>query len=195
MTSVRAVFLDRDGVISRAIVRDGRPYAPTSLAEFEILDGVGEALGRLHDADYKLILATNQPDVARGKISLSEVEQMHQALSERFPIDEIMVCYQEDGPDCHCYKPKPGMLLDAAKQFGVDLKNSFMIGDRWRDVGAGHNAGCHTIFIERGYREELRHQPDWVCGDLGEAAEYIMSGPWKDESSNRDQKQERGTWT
>ncbi len=175
MTPVRAVFLDRDGVLCRAIVRDGRPYAPTSMAEFEILDGVAAALERLHAARYRLVVVTNQPDVARGVVAKAEVERMHAALMADLPIDSVKVCYEEDGPSCTCYKPKPGMLLEAASEFDLDLTMSFIVGDRWRDIGAGRNADCGTIFIDRGYSEALVYRADHVCQDLPAAADYILS--------------------
>jgi D-glycero-D-manno-heptose 1,7-bisphosphate phosphatase len=169
------VFLDRDGVLNRALVRDGRPYAPTNLTEFEILPEVPAALARLKQAGFLLVVATNQPDVARGDFPRSVVEAMHGQLRTRLPIDDIKVCYEVDSPECRCYKPKPGMLLDAAAEYGIDLAQSFMIGDRWRDVDCGRNAGCFTIFIDRNYAEPLRSLPDAVCRDLAEAADIVLA--------------------
>lgn len=170
----RAVFLDRDGVLNRAVVREGKPYPPASLEEFEILPGVPEALEALAHSGFLLIVATNQPDVARGLQPRHVVEAMHQVLRDRLPLHDIKVCYEVDGPSNTCYKPKPGMLLDAACEYGIDLSNSYMIGDRWRDVGCGRAAGCFTIFIDRGYAERLRDEPDAVCADLPEAAALIV---------------------
>jgi D-glycero-D-manno-heptose 1,7-bisphosphate phosphatase len=168
------VFLDRDGVLNRALVRDGKPVAPTTLDEFEILSGVADALRALHEAGFLLIVATNQPDVARGLQVREAVEAMHRRLLETLPLDDIKVCYHSDGANCTCYKPKPGMLLAAASERGIDLPRSYMIGDRWRDVGAGKAAGCFTIFIDRGYAEGLTEPPDAVCADLSEAAAIIL---------------------
>jgi D-glycero-D-manno-heptose 1,7-bisphosphate phosphatase len=166
----RAVFLDRDGVINRAFVRHGKPYPPVTLDEFEILPGVADALHALHEVGFLLIVATNQPDVARGLQQREVVEAMHQRLRDFLPLDDIKVCYEIDGPYCICYKPKPGMLLAAAGEHNIDLARSYMIGDRWRDVGAGNAAGCWTIFIDRGYAEPLTEAPDAVCTDLPAAA-------------------------
>jgi D-glycero-D-manno-heptose 1,7-bisphosphate phosphatase len=168
-----AVFLDRDGVISSTIVRDGRPYAPR-LAEFRILPEAGPALKRLKKAGFLLIVATNQPDVARGEIPRDELAEMHRRLMAELPLDDIEACVAEDGPDCDCYKPKPGMLLKAATRHGIDLPKSFMIGDRWRDVGAGKAAGCRTVFIDYGYREACPERPDFSVGSLTEAVDILL---------------------
>jgi D-glycero-D-manno-heptose 1,7-bisphosphate phosphatase len=170
----RAVFLDRDGVINRAIVRDGIPYPPACLADFELLPGVMEAMRRLKEAGFVLIVATNQPDVGKGIQSRDVVEAMHAWLLKELPLDDIKVCWELDSAECTCYKPKPGMLLAAAKEREINLAGSYMVGDRWRDVGAGKAAGCFTIFIDRGYAEPLRESPDATCGDLREAAAIIL---------------------
>jgi len=171
---LRAVFLDRDGVINRAVVREGKPYAPATLAEFEILPGVPHALRDLDEAGFLLIVVTNQPDVARRLQRREVVETMHQRLRQELPIDDIKVCYEVESPASLCYKPKPGMLLDAARERGIDLSRSYMVGDRWRDVGCGRAAGCYTIFIDRGYTEALRDSPDVTCADLVQASAIIL---------------------
>ncbi len=169
-----AVFLDRDGVLNRAIVRDGRPYPPDTLDNFEILPEVSAALTRLHRAGFLLIGATNQPDVARGTQRRELIEAMNRRLLVSSPISAIFVCY-EDG-DCPRRKPNPGLLLQAADHFGIDLAASFMVGDRWSDVEAGRRAGCRTIFIDRSYSERRPDpDPDHVARDLGEAATWILS--------------------
>ncbi|MBI5384496.1 MAG: HAD family hydrolase [Verrucomicrobia bacterium] len=173
----RAVFLDRDGVVNRALERDGKPYPPTSLAEFEILPGVPEACAKLKQAGFLLVVATNQPDVGRGTLAQSVVEEIHAHLRRALPIDRVEVCYHPGGgqSDCDCRKPKPGMLLRAARDLGLDLARSWMVGDRWRDIDCGRAADCRTIFIDYGYAEELKQAPDFRCGSLLEAAEIILS--------------------
>ena len=170
----RAVFVDRDGVLNRAVMRDGKPYPPASLIEFEILPGVRETLLRLRDAGFLLIVATNQPDVAMGSQRREVVEAMHAQLMNQLPLDDIKVCWELDHPNCTCYKPKPGMLLAAAFERDIDLAHSYMVGDRWRDVGAGKAAGCFTILIDRGYAEPLHETPDATCADLQEAAAIVL---------------------
>jgi D-glycero-D-manno-heptose 1,7-bisphosphate phosphatase len=171
----RAVFLDRDGVLNRALVRDGRPYPPLTLDMFEILPGVPEVVRRLHDAGFLLIGATNQPDVARGTQSRDVVEAMNTRLLDAMPITAILVCY-EDGDNCPRRKPNPGLLLEAAEMYGVDLSQSFMVGDRWRDVEAGRRAGCRTVFLDLGYAER-RPNPaaDYTTFNLQDAADWILS--------------------
>jgi D-glycero-D-manno-heptose 1,7-bisphosphate phosphatase len=172
----RAVFLDRDGVINRAVTRDGSPYPPATLAEFEILPDVAEACARLKAAGYLLIVATNQPDVGRGTLKQEVVESMHTFMCRQVPIDRVEVCYHpgQGKSDCDCRKPRPGMLLRAARELGIDLARSWMVGDRWRDIDCGHAAGCGTVLVERGYAEAMRQAPDHRVRSLLEAAELIL---------------------
>jgi len=172
----RAVFLDRDGVINRALSRDGKPYPPTSLREFEILPCVPEACAKLKAAGFLLIVATNQPDVGRGTLKQEVVEEMNDLMSYQLAIDRIEVCYHagRGDSDCDCRKPKPGMLLRAARELRIDLAQSWMVGDRWRDIDCGHAAGCKTVLIDYGYTEELRQMPDFRAGSLLEAADLIL---------------------
>lgn len=170
-----AVFLDRDGVINRALERNGLPYPPASLAEFQILPGVPEACARLKQAGFLLVVATNQPDVGRGTTPQSVVDEIHTHLMARLPVDRVEVCTHPGKglSDCDCRKPKPGMLLRAARDLGIDLARSWMVGDRWRDIDCGHAAGCKTVFIDYGYAESLREKPDFSAGNLAAAADII----------------------
>jgi D-glycero-D-manno-heptose 1,7-bisphosphate phosphatase len=170
----RAVFLDRDGVLNRAIVRDGRPYPPPNVSELEILPGVKEALAMLRAAGYLLIVVTNQPDVARGATTREEVEKINAAVSSALPIDEFRTCYHDSEAGCDCRKPKPGALLAAAALHDIDLSASYMVGDRWRDTEAGQRAGCQTIFLEFGYQETQPDTVDHRVASLSEAAEIIL---------------------
>ena len=171
----KAVFLDRDGVINRSVIRAGKPYPPASTAEVEILSGVSDALEKLKDVGFLLVCVTNQPDVARGTQKREKVEAIHKLLLESLCLDEILVCYHDDKDKCQCRKPLPGMLLDAAGRFAIDLKKSFMVGDRWRDIEAGQNAGCRTIHIEYGYDEKgPSRPPDMKVDSLDGAAEWIL---------------------
>jgi D-glycero-D-manno-heptose 1,7-bisphosphate phosphatase len=174
----RAVFLDRDGVINRPLVRDGRPYPPVSVEEFELLPGVTEACAKLKAAGFLLVVATNQPDVGRGTLARETVEAMHAKMCATLPLDRVEVCYDAGaahGQPSEFRKPEPGMLLRAARELEIDLRRSWMVGDRWRDVDCGANAGCRTVFIDLGYDEQLRATPDFRTGDLPEAAGIILS--------------------
>jgi D-glycero-D-manno-heptose 1,7-bisphosphate phosphatase len=170
-----AVFLDRDGVLNRAIVREGRPCPPASLSELEILPGVPQALARLRRGGLLTLVVTNQPDVATGKTTQAIVDQIHDYLRRTLALDHIYVCTCVEGPGCDCYKPRPGMLLQAAAEWGVDTGKSFMIGDRWRDVGAGRAAGCRTIFIDYNYAERRPDTPDFLARDLAEAVDIVLA--------------------
>jgi D-glycero-D-manno-heptose 1,7-bisphosphate phosphatase len=182
----RAVFLDRDGVLNRAKVVDGRPHPPASVAELEVLPGVEDACRQLGEAGLLLIVVTNQPDVARGTQTIEEVEALNDALATRLPLGEIRVCPHDDDDGCECRKPAPGMLLDAAAEHEIDLANSVMVGDRWRDVEAGRRAGCKTVFVDAGYSERPPDAPDLVVGDLGEAVPWILDLLAEGQSPNAD---------
>jgi D-glycero-D-manno-heptose 1,7-bisphosphate phosphatase len=169
-----AVFLDRDGVLNRAIVRDGRPYPPASLAELEITAGAAEALTRLKAAGYRLVVVTNQPDVAAGRQRRDVVEAINAALSAALPIDEIRVCYHDDAEQCGCRKPAPGLLTEPPL---YDLAASVIVGDRWRDIEAGHRAKLRaTVLIEAGY-DERYVRPHYATGSIGQAADWILALP------------------
>jgi D-glycero-D-manno-heptose 1,7-bisphosphate phosphatase len=171
----RAVFLDRDGVIIRAIVRSGKPYPPASIHQVEILPEARQILGALAAVGFLLIVITNQPDVARGAQSSQVVETIHAYLKNNLPLDQILTCYHDDQDQCTCRKPAPGLLLEAALTHGIDLNQSFMIGDRWRDIEAGQRAGCKTIFINYDYAERQPESPTFCVHSLGEAVEVILS--------------------
>jgi D-glycero-D-manno-heptose 1,7-bisphosphate phosphatase len=173
---VKAVFLDRDGVINANLERDGKPVAPTTLAEFRILPGVVDAARRLKDAGFLLVVATNQPDVRNGITAKAAMEAMHDEIRAQLPIDDIMICLHNDADNCACRKPKPGLLLDAAGKHGIDLPASYFVGDRWKDVHAGQAAGCRTIFVDYGYRQDRPALPDRTVKSLAEAAEFILGG-------------------
>jgi D-glycero-D-manno-heptose 1,7-bisphosphate phosphatase len=169
----RAVFLDRDGVINRAIVRDGKPYPPASLVELEILPGVHEALKKLHDSNYLLVVVTNQPDVARGTAIREDVELINAYLLSQLPIDVFKTCYHDREDKCGCRKPLPGAFFEAAKEHNIVLSQSFMVGDRWSDVEAGASAGCKTFYINYRYAEQKPEAPDFIVSSLLEAQKII----------------------
>ena len=172
----RAAFLDRDGVLNRAIVRNGKPYPPAAPAELEILADAPSALQALRAAGLLLIGVTNQPDVARGTQSREVVDAMNAALLAALPLDDMLVCYHDDRDDCDCRKPRPGLLLRAAARYGIDLRSSFMIGDRWKDVEAARAAGCAAVLIDYGYAESgpTGCAPDRTVGSLAEGAAWIL---------------------
>jgi len=175
----RAVFLDRDGVLNKAYIRNGKPYSPDTVEEMIIVPDAAEALQRLRRHGFRLIVATNQPDIARKRLTRGEVDAMNAHLRERLPLDSIEVCPHDDADNCDCRKPKPGLLVNAAKREGIALDESFMIGDRYRDIEAGHSAGCRTILIGDGYGETFKAKPDAKFATLAQAADWILRQPVK----------------
>jgi len=172
-----AVFLDRDGILNRAIVRNGKPYPPGRLEELEILPGTVTSLRELQAAGYLLIGITNQPDVARGQQSREAVELINARILERLPLREIFVCYHDDADHCQCRKPKPGLILNAADKYGLDLPRSWMIGDRWKDIAAGQAAGLKTIFVDYHYSEIYMGNPaTYTVPDPQYLAHTILEG-------------------
>lgn len=192
MTSRAAVFLDRDGVLNESRVVDGIPMPPRDAADLRLLDGVVEACTTLANAGLALVVITNQPDIARGMLSSSEVDQMHRMLRESLPVDDVVVCPHDDADGCTCRKPKPGMILDAAERLGLDLSRSVAVGDRWRDIEAARAAGVPSVYIEWGHGEPLRSPPGATFGSLLEAVDHLLEVTGTSSTSTTD---EQGTKT
>lgn len=172
----KAVFLDRDGVINEAIIKNGKPYPPATFEELTISEGVHLALDILKSANYLIIGITNQPDVARKKTSQTLVEEINSSLISMLPIEEIFTCFHDDICQCKCRKPLPGMLLTAAQKYNIHLDTSFMIGDRGKDIQAGKAAGCKTIWLDYNYSEPRPAVlPDFVTYSLIQAARWITN--------------------
>lgn len=171
----KAVFLDRDGVLNAAIIKNQKPYPPASINELVIPKGVPGALIRLKRAGFLLIAATNQPDVARGIVSRESVDIINQAIQTQLPLDDLRTCFHDDEAACKCRKPAPGMLKSAAMDYKINLKNSFMIGDRWKDIEAGQRAGCKTIWLNYHYNEKAPQPPaDYTTYSLQAAVDWII---------------------
>jgi D-glycero-D-manno-heptose 1,7-bisphosphate phosphatase len=170
----RAVFLDRDGVLVVPEFRDGRSFAPRRIADFRLYEEAAPCLERMKTAGFKLVVVTNQPDVGNGLVERAVIEEMHHRLATALPVDAIEVCYHAPSDNCDCRKPKPGMLRRAAGRLGLDCARSIMIGDRGSDVAAGRAAGCRTIFIDLGYREEKPDRPDWRVDCLSDATDIVL---------------------
>lgn len=171
-----AVFLDRDGVLNEAVVRNGKPHPPAVPADLRIPAGTAQALARLKERDFLLLVVTNQPDVARGTQQRQTVEEIGRRLRAELPLDDVLTCYHDDQDACDCRKPRPGLMTRAAQRYGIDLSRSYLIGDRWRDVDAGANAGCRTVWIDRGYAEQAPVSvPDARVGSLSEAVDWILA--------------------
>ncbi len=168
----RAVFLDRDGVINSVVMRHGSPCSPRRFKEFKIMDNVKDALGEFKKMGFANVVITNQPDVARGFISLRELQDMHGLIVETLPVDGIISCLHDDSDQCSCRKPMPGMLLSASEKMGIDLKASYFIGDTWRDAEAGRLAGCATIIISAPYNRDVIS--DFRVSGIKDAVDIIL---------------------
>ena len=175
----KAVFLDRDGVLNEIIFREGKPTSPREIGEFRLLPGVNEALRALKDRGFLVFVITNQPEIARGTLTVERLREMHHLLSQTLSIDKIYVCMHNDGDGCECRKPKPGLLLRGAEEWEIDLGASYMVGDRWKDIEAGATAGCTTILVKSPCSGEPSPgepvQSDYVVENLLEAAKIIVS--------------------
>ena len=170
-----AVFLDRDGVLNRTFLRGSILHPPQSPDEVEILPGVVEAYRSLREAGLLLIVVTNQPDVARGSQRPDVVEAINTAILSPIGVDDLRVCYHDDGDGCDCRKPAPGMILAASRDWDVDLASSFMVGDRWRDIEAGQRAGCQTVLVGNHREQGRRVAPAYHVDSLSAAADIILN--------------------
>jgi D-glycero-D-manno-heptose 1,7-bisphosphate phosphatase len=172
----RAVFVDRDGVLNAALVRQGRPHPPASVAQLELLPGVRERVAELRRLGFLVVCVTNQPDVARGAVTRAEVDEINARVRSGLQLDDLLVCCHDDRDRCDCRKPRPGLLLQAAARLDIDLGRSYMIGDRWKDIACGAAAGCATIFVDCGYAEAYQGPaPSHVSAAAADAFDYILS--------------------
>jgi D-glycero-D-manno-heptose 1,7-bisphosphate phosphatase len=171
----KAIFLDRDGVINHTVFRMGKPRAPYTFEEFSFIDGVSASIKAFKEAGYLIIVVTNQPDVSRGWVSRAQVDLINDHVKSCLPVDEIMACFHVDQDDCQCRKPRPGMLIEASKKWGIDLSQSFMVGDRMSDVEAGLKANCKTVLITDTLFSESETRPYYKCASLLEASFWIIS--------------------
>lgn len=174
----RAAFLDRDGVLCDLVEDpvDGRPESPLKPEDVILADGAREGLQRLREAGYLLVVASNQPAAAKGKATEEQLRAVHERLRELLEpetIDDWRYCFHRAQDGCPCRKPRPGMLLDAAREHGIDLSRSWMIGDTDGDVGAGRAAGTRTVLIDHpGSRHKRTGRPQ--ARNLSEAAALVL---------------------
>ena len=173
----KGAFLDRDGVINRSILVDGVPKPPVSIREVEILDGVVEAIEKLKENNFVPVVITNQPDVARGLTTRSEVDSINAFIGGKTGIEYFYTCFHDDDDQCSCRKPAPGLIFRSAKELNLDISNSFMIGDRWRDISAGQAAGCASFFIDYSYSEKSPETPFTTVYSLLEAVQMMIGEP------------------
>jgi D-glycero-D-manno-heptose 1,7-bisphosphate phosphatase len=171
----RVVFLDRDGVLNRSFPEGTTTRPPRSVAELELLPGVPQALGRLRAAGFVLVVVTNQPDVARGKLDRATAEAISARVTAQLPVLDCFACYHDTADKCPCRKPKPGLLLAAAQKWDLDLTSAFLIGDRWSDIVAADAAGCTGVLIETPDSHAERCNPDHRAADITGAVDWILA--------------------
>lgn len=169
----RALFLDRDGVINKPILRNGKTYPPENLDSFEFIENIHKLVGHAKTLGYYVFVVTNQPDIARKKTNISTVNAMHNHIMENLKVDKIYLCPHDDADQCQCRKPAPGMLMTAASEFDITLEKSILIGDRWKDIDAAKRAGCDSIFVDYGLAEDLKAQPTHRITDILEAINIL----------------------
>ncbi len=171
----RAVFLDRDGTIAIDVSYCRRPE------DFKLFPSTAKAIKLLNEYGYKVIVITNQSGVARGYFDEDTLDRIHQKMQRELTeegarIDGIYYCPHHPDDSCECRKPKPKMILQAAKEHDIDLKQSFMVGDKPMDIQAGQNAGCRTVLLPLDTGEsEPGSSPDYTAPDLYAAALWIIN--------------------
>ena len=183
MKKQKCVFLDRDGVLNHAIVRDRKPFSPRSISEFTLMPNVVKNVKKIRSLGYLTIITTNQPDISTGKLSLKTLELFHNILNSKLELTDIYFCPHLESDNCKCRKPKCGMINDAVKKYNIDLNKSFVIGDRWRDIDCGIKSGCKTIFIDYNYKEKLNKSPHASVSNLSSGVKLIEKWKFNDRSS------------
>lgn len=157
-TKKRAVFFDRDGVILKTIIENGKPRPPYSISEYKeksgIISGAKEAVEKVKGLGFLAILVTNQPDIAYGNISREDWQWIQGQLKD-IPFDDAFFCFHGRDDGCECKKPKPGLLLEAARKWNIELTKSFVVGDTEVDAGAAKAVGCKTILLDYSYNKEV----------------------------------------
>ena len=171
--SHKVVFLDRDGVLNALVERDGKMVSPRLFKDFRILDGVSDAIETLRQQNYELVVVTNQPDISRGLMLQSELDQMTQAVLA-LGVHQVLICPHSDEDTCLCRKPKPGLLTQYLESLESEPTELWMIGDREVDMMAGLSAGATTVLISLSRNENKLPQHS-VAGNLLEAVELLRS--------------------
>ena len=173
-----AVFLDRDGVLNRLVPCEPQSLlaAPRAATNFVFLPDVRLAVDRLRRSNFLVVVVTNQPEIARGRLAPNELERMHHILRAHVSVDAIYTCPHDDADGCDCRKPLPGLLHRAARDWSIALADSFLVGDSWRDIAAGRAAGCRTILLAPANNVRNLPEADYLFPHLPAAAVAIGNG-------------------
>src|SRR2546425_1474666 len=168
----RAVFIERDGILNEVGVGPKNPIVPLTLEEFRIKKEAEPSLKKLKKAGFVLIVTSNQPGLSRGYQSRRELDRMHDLVKRCFPIDDLMICPHDESDHCPCRKPRPGLLIEAAFKWHLNLDHSFVISDKWQDAEAARTAGCTSLLLKSPYVGQVHH--DFVLSDLETIVEKIL---------------------
>ncbi len=166
-----AVFLERDGILTVAEVLRGQPVTPLRLENFKVNESVKPLLQSMKDAGLVLLVATNQPAVSRGELPRNELDLMHRVLLHKLPVDDILLCASDDTSH-PCYKPQPGLFLEAAFKWSLDLDRSFVISDKWQDAKAAHVAGCTSVMVRSPWVGKDHH--DFIVENFAAAVKKVL---------------------
>jgi|SRR5579859_742150 len=173
LTSMKpAVFIERDGILNAVAAAGRQQITPLTLEQFRVKTEVAPLLVELKAAGLLLIVTTNQPGISRGSQSRRELDRMHQLLRESFVIDDLLICPHEDADRCPCRKPRPGLLLEAAYKWGIDLNRSFVVSDKWQDAEAARRAGATSVLLQSKWLGDGHH--DFVLPDLPTLVEKVL---------------------
>ncbi len=170
----KAIFFDRDGVLIKTDIKSGSPVAINDNNNVEFATNQVNLFKELKLKGFLFFLFTNQPDVARGKVLKVEVDLINIRVAERYLLDDIFVCYHDDIDNCMCRKPKNGLILEARDKYNLNLNQSFVIGDRWRDMDAAENSNCKSVFIDHHYSEKHPSKYKFSFENIDDALRFII---------------------
>ena len=168
----RAVFIERDAILNEVRTGPKHQITPLTLEEFKVNKDAEAPLKKLKAAGFVLIATTNQPGLSRGYQSRRDLDRMHDLLRRTFPLDDIMICPHDESDHCPCRKPRPGLLIEAAFKWQLNLDHSFVISDKWQDSEAARTAGCTSLLLQSPWVGQVHH--DFVLPDLAAIIEKIL---------------------
>jgi D-glycero-D-manno-heptose 1,7-bisphosphate phosphatase len=168
----RAVFIERDAILNEVRIGPKHQISPLTMEEFKMIDAAAPALHKLKAAGFILIATTNQPGLSRGYQSRRDLDRMHEVLRRSFPLDDIMVCPHDESDHCPCRKPRPGLLIEAAFKWHLNLDQSYVISDKWQDSEAARTAGCTSLLVQSPYNGKAHH--DFVLPSLDAIVAKIL---------------------
>jgi D-glycero-D-manno-heptose 1,7-bisphosphate phosphatase len=168
----RAVFVERDAILNEVRTGPKNQITPLTLEEFRVNQKAVEPMRRLKAVGFVLIGTTNQPGLSRGYQSRRELDRMHDLLRRTFPLDDLLVCPHDETDHCPCRKPRPGLLIEAAFKWHLNLDHSFVISDKWQDAEAARTAGCTSLLLKSPWVGQVHH--DFLLPDLEAIVDKIL---------------------